>query len=94
MIKSKYIKAKIIKNWIETEWPSQSPDLNPIEHLWNQLEIRIQKRPNKFKNNVELETTLHEEWNQIPRNIYMNLIESMPRRKEAVISNNGRPMKC
>ena len=27
------------------------------------------KPPNKFKNNVELETALHEEWNQIPRNI-------------------------
>ena len=77
-------------------WPSQSPDLNPIEHLWNQLEIRIRKRPNKFKNNVELEAVLHEEWNQIPRNIYinMNLIESMPRRMEAVIPNNGWPTKC
>ena len=74
-------------------WPSQSPDLNPIEHLWNQLEIRIRKRPNKFKNNVELEATLHEELNQISRNIYMNLIESMPRRIEAVISNNGQPTK-
>jgi len=41
------------------------PDLNPIEHLWNQLEIRIRKRPNKFKNNDELETALREEWNQI-----------------------------
>ena len=67
--------------------------MNPIEHLWNQLEIRIRKRPNKFKNN-ELEAILHEEWNQIPRNIYMNLIESMPRRMEAVIPNNGWPTKC
>lgn len=92
--------AKIVKNWIETnkvkilkDWPSQSPDLNPIEHLWNQLEIRIRKRPNKFKNNDELETALREEWNQIPRNIYMNLIESMPKRIEAVISNNGWPTR-
>ena len=49
--------------------------------------------PNKFKNNDELETALWEEWNQIPRNIYMNLIESMPRRIEAVISNNGWPTR-
>ena len=82
LLRLKNVKAKIVKNWVETNkvkilknWPSQSPDLNPIEHLWNQLEIRIRKRPNKFKNNVELETTLHKEWNQIPRNIYMNLIE-------------------
>ena len=68
--------------------------MNPIEHLWNQLEIRIWECPNKFKNNVELETALLEKWNQIPRNIYMNLIESMPRRMEAVIPNNGWPTKC
>ena len=81
-------KVKILK-----DWPSQSPDLNPIEHLWNQLEILIRKRPNKFKNKDELETALQEEWNQIPRNFYMNLIESMPRRIEAVISNNGWPTR-
>ena len=68
-------------------------DLNPIEHLWNQLEIHIRKRPNKFKNNDELETALREEWNQIPRSIYMNLIESMPKRIEAVISNNEWPTR-
>jgi len=53
--------------------PLPPPDLNPIEHLWKQLEIRICKRPNKFKNNDELETALREEWNQIPRNIYMRV---------------------
>ena len=68
LLRLKNVKAKIVKNWFETNkvkilknWPSQSPDLNPIEHMWNQLEIRIRKRPNKFKNNVELETALHED---------------------------------
>ena len=82
------IKIKTLKNW-----PSQSPDLNPIEHLWKELEMRIRKRPNKFKNKNELEVALQEEWKNIPENVLINLIESMPRRIQACIKSNGWPTK-
>ena len=92
--------AKNVKKWIKTKkvkilenWPSQSPDLNPIEHLWSELERRIRKRPNPAKNLRELECALHEEWSQIPNNTLINLIESMPRRVEACIKNNRWPTK-
>ena len=88
--------AKDVKDWILNNnvkvlpnWPSQSPDLNPIEHLWSELERRIRRRPKNMKNFNELESALQEEWSKITNDVLMKLIESMPRRIEAVIENNG-----
>jgi hypothetical protein len=92
--------ARDVKNWIAQQkvkvlpdWPSQSPDLNPIEHLWHELERRLRKRSVRPKNFHELEGALQEEWERIPSETYINLIESMPRRIEACIKNNGWPTK-
>ena len=85
--------AKDVKEWIVAkkiktlpDWPSQSPDLNPIEQLWSELERRLRKRSKAPKN---IESGLLEEWAKIPESVYMDLIKSMPRRIEACIANNG-----
>ena len=76
-----------------SNWPSQSPDLNPIEHLWSELERRIRRCPKNLKNIIKLESALQEEWSKISKDVLTKLIESMPRRIEAAIENDGWPTK-
>ncbi|XDV28874.1 hypothetical protein PO909_032071 [Leuciscus waleckii] len=63
--------AKIMKEWLHNnsvtvlEWPSQSPDLNPIEHLWRDLKMAVHQR--LPSNLTELERICKEEWQRIPK---------------------------
>ena len=69
------------------EWPSQSPDLNPIEKLWYDLKIAVQQRkPSNFK---ELEQFFLEEWAKIPVARCVKLIDTNPKRLAAVIAAKG-----
>jgi len=70
-------------------WPAQSPDINPIENLWVDLNKTLNKYPNPAKGVHELWERVAEEWNKIPPETCQNLIESMPRRIQAVIKAKG-----
>lgn len=80
------------KNGIEVlEWPAQSPDINPIEHLWAILDTKLEER--SLTKKIVLQEKMVEAWNQIDLQIIKNLVESMPKRLEAVIKANGGPTK-
>ena len=58
--------AKLTKEYFENNgistlnWPSQSPDVNPTETLWNNLKVKVHKRnPQNIK---QLEEVCKEEW--------------------------------
>lgn len=85
--------SKVVKEWFDVEkievmkWPAQSPDLNPIENLWEIVDRRIRRE--NCKNNDSLFIQADKAWKCIPQSILDNLIESMPRRCAAVIKNKG-----
>jgi hypothetical protein len=89
--------AKTTQEWLwdkflnVLEWPSQSPDLNLIEHLWRDLNIAVQQRsPSKL---TELEKICREDWEKFPKYRCVKLVESYPRRLEAVIVAEGASTK-
>ena len=85
--------ANIFKKWFKgnhvnvLEWPSQSPDLNPIENLWREVKTRVTaRRPSNLK---DLETFAKDEWAKILVEVCRNLISNYRKRLEAVIANKG-----
>lgn len=70
-------------------WPSKSPDLNPIEHLWDQLDKRLRRRQLQPQTRLQLVNALRDEWRRIPQRRIRRLIQSMPRRCRAVIDARG-----
>ena len=65
-------KVRSIQKWFveigveELDWPAQSPDLNPIKHLCDELEHRLRAKPNRPKSVPDLTNTLVAEWKQVP----------------------------
>lgn len=79
------------KNQPVLDWPPQSPDLNPIENLWCMLDRQLSERCPQ--NDDELFAMLCDGWKKLSHNLLKNLVESMPRRLEAVIKAKGMPTK-
>ena len=77
-------------NGIEVlDWPAQSPDLNPIEHLWDHIKRRLSNYERVPTSMHELWNRVEVEWNSIPVEECTKLIESMPRRIVAVLKAKG-----
>ena len=68
-------------------WPSMSPDLNPIEHLWGIIKWKVEVR--KVSNIHQLRDVVMEEWKSIPMATCESLVNSMSRRVKAVLDNDG-----
>ncbi len=85
--------TRATKEWLRKkhfkvlEWPSQSPDLNPIENLWRELKVRVAQR--QPQNITALEEICMEEWAKIPATVCENLVKTYRKRLTSVIANKG-----
>ena len=79
------------------EWPPNSPDMNPIEHLWSHIKLELHHRypdtktlpgcPETVKR--VLKERLAEVWRDIGREVLDRLIDSMPSRVQALLDAEG-----
>ncbi|UYV64886.1 hypothetical protein LAZ67_3002285 [Cordylochernes scorpioides] len=77
-------------------WPPYSPDLSPIEHVWDIIGRRLHALPQP-RSEDELWQMVEREWRAIPQDATRTLIDSLPRRVAACIavrddSRSGRPL--
>lgn len=83
------------RNWFQDhhidvlKWPAQSPDLNPIEHLWEHLKRKLNSYNDWPSSIHELERRIEVEWNGIGPEVCRKLVCTMPERIEAVIRAKG-----
>ena len=87
--------SRLVQQWFHNEnvtvmeWPAQSPDLNPIENMWDHLKRVVQEK--NPANMGELWRAINDAWKEFRHDCLVNLIDSMPRRCEEVIKAKGGP---
>lgn len=68
-------------------WPARSPDLNPIEHVWNWTDNKLSEI--QVTSKTDLAKHLAEIWNQVETEFCQNLIGSMRKRCAKCILTKG-----
>lgn len=88
-------KSKSTMEWLAKadikvmEWPSRSPDLNPIENLWGILVRKVYKDGRQFSSISELKSAILDAWDDLGPETFQKLVQSMPNRVFEVIRANG-----
>lgn len=81
--------AKTIFSTVWEDWPGNSPDLNPIEHVWARLQDSVFRQPIP-KNRRQLIERVQQEWSNYTSDDLNNLCDSFGRRILECLENNGR----
>ena len=88
-------RAAIVDDYLESEgivhmaWPAYSPNLNPIENLWDALGRAVSSRFPPTATLIELKTALEEEWRLLNSAVVDHLTESMVTRCKLSIQVRG-----
>ncbi|GFV73948.1 transposable element Tcb2 transposase [Trichonephila clavipes] len=84
-----------VQNCLDSEgiqrlvWPARSPDLNPIENVWDALGRQVAGRNSPPTNKNTLIRALTEEWDKLPQQLLDNVVQIMVRRVECCITLHG-----
>jgi transposase len=96
-------RARVTQGWFDdneitvVEWPPNSPDMNPIEHVWKALKAKLHARfPDTYalrggpeRVQEELAKRLQVVWAELEEEVFERLISSMPARVQALYDAKG-----
>jgi DNA-binding MarR family transcriptional regulator len=91
--------AHRVTEWFENhninvlDWPSRSPDLNPIENMWGLMVKKLQGSRLIFANREEFLNAITDAWQSLPQDYYRNLCLFMPSRLRKILEVNGAMTK-
>ena len=91
-------RAAIVTSWLHgnninrINWPSYSSGLNPIEHLWDEVERRMKNT--SPRNVTELKEFLMKIWKSVESQVCKKLVDSVPNRLREVLRMKGYPTRC
>ncbi|KAK7115972.1 hypothetical protein V1264_001738 [Littorina saxatilis] len=76
-------RARVVNDFLQQsgvnrmEWPACSPDLNPIENLWDELDRKVRSNHPPPRDVQHLYRMLQAEWQALPQRIFTTLVNSM-----------------
>ncbi|GBN64101.1 hypothetical protein AVEN_20952-1 [Araneus ventricosus] len=90
-------KVRFVWEWFEEHtdefhlmsWPPNSPDLNPMEHIWDVMERQLRAQTPPCPNISTLRDRCLDIWYNLSPVMYQKLVASMPRRVVAVLKAKG-----
>jgi len=90
---ARHHRSRTLVDFIETEglepmeWPTVSPDMNPIENMWSEVTHTMDANTNQPTNLSELRQAVA--WQALPLQTLLILIQSIPRRVQALYDARG-----
>ncbi|GES94169.1 IS630 family transposase [Rhizophagus clarus] len=92
--------AKLTQKWFVNNnievlfWLPQSPDFNPIEHLWNNVDQQLRNLNIEIRNKEALWECIENIWNETSLELCTKLINTMPERISDVLKAKGGYTRC
>ena len=90
--------AHDVKKWLHDcevpffeNWPSNNPDLNPIENLWSYMKRKLREMDTSTL--ARLEIAVHHLWENLPLDLLQSLANSVPKRLQECLRRKGNPTK-
>ena len=68
------------------DWPARGPDMNPIEHVWDQMSVWIRDMDDPNSTVAELNNAVRQAWAAVRPGRVWTLVESMPRRVKSPLA--------